>query len=408
LPDSTAPIPVVPSPSPTTGTSPDEGTDVDNASTTVTSNVFFDASRDLVPFRFDDRPGFLLSPHLVAYNVEDAGSIQAQVDVSAVSLNTGTARPDIEVTAQELDDDSNRRVEVASAPVRADGTFTLYPLPLKDDEDGPTTYDLVIHGPAVTTIVIRGVPVAEGAPDTASNVALGAITLAAADTYAVNLAADGAVAPRGARVQFYQTLADDDAPFLVEERPVDPVTGRFATDEPLSAAPAVVYGTFGETFSLVAAAPAEGAARYSVAAFAPLYGRGDFSSSTVAPPAASGSTAAFTVPALPIPLPAVPGTIAVTVTAATPGKYDNGALLVTHDGAVVAAAPLSAALAGGQSSSVVNVPGLPSSAFERGLYHLEAWAWNSANPESSFARQPVSGAVDLRAVPTANAEITVN
>ena len=408
-PSPTLPGTTVPSPSPTPGTSPGTATDPDEQSVTVDSSIFFDAARDLTAFRFSDRPGVLLNPSLAAYDLDKVANIQARLDVSSITRNIGTGRPDVEVTAEKLDEHTNRRVEIASAPVRADGTFTLYPLPLEDDD--ATTYDLVIHGPAVTTIVIRGVPIAEGAPVAGSNVALGTITLIASDTYRVNLAAGSAVAPSGARVQFYQTLADDDAPFIVEQRPVDPLTGRFATDEPLSAAPVVIYGTFGESFLLIAAPPIEGAGSYSVAASAPLYGGGDFSSSAVAPPATAGSTATFVVPEIPIPPSAASGTISANVTATTPGKYDSGALLVTHDGAVVTAAPLSAVLAGSQSSAVVtvaNVPASASSEFERGLYHLEAWAWSSANPESSFTRQPVSGAADLRAASTANADVTVN
>jgi hypothetical protein len=269
----------------------------------------------------------------------------------------------------------------------------------------------VIHGPAVTTVVIRGVAAAEGAPGAAANLALGTITLVAAETYRANLTADGAVSPRGARVQFYQTLADDAAPFLIEQRPVDPLTGRFAADEPLSAAPVVVYGTYAPSFSLVAAAPVEGEASYSVAASAPLYGDGEFASAPLQPSSAAASAATFTVPAIAVPSPAGAGTIAANVTPGTPGKYDNGALLVTHDGAVVTAAPLGAALAGAQPSTVVTVADVPASAaeeFERGLYRLEAWAWHSADPQGSFTRQPVTGAADLRAVPTATADVTVN
>ena len=243
---------------------------------TVTSSVLFDAARDLTAFRFSDRPGFVLNPRLAAFDLDKVGNIQAQLGLSSVAPNPDTGRPDVEVTAERVDEELGRRVEVASAPVRADGSFALYPLPLDEQADGPTKYDLVIHGPAVTTLIIRGVPVTEGAPDAGADAAaFDTIALLASETYRVNLETGSAVAPRGARVRFYQTLADDDVPFLIDERPVDPLTGRFAKDEPLSAAPVVVYGTFDTSFAVVAAAPTEGAARYSVAAFAPLYGSGD-------------------------------------------------------------------------------------------------------------------------------------
>jgi hypothetical protein len=415
--DTTIPVgsePDVPSPEPPTPPPPSSsgtGTTVNAHAVTVTSTVAFDAARDLVPFRFSDRPGFLLSPTLSAHETDEVGSIQAELDIASIALDTGTGRPDVEVTAERLNDDASRRVVVASAPVRADGTFTLYPLPFDAGAAESATYDLVIHGPAITTVVIRGVPVTKGTPGGAANVALGTITLLPADTYRVNLAAGSAVAPLGARVQFYQTLADDSAPFVIEQRPVDPLTGRFAADEPLSAAPLVVYGTFGEAFSLVAAAPQEGAASYSVAAFAGLFGAGELSATPLTGPSVAGGTAAFTVPAIAVPAPATAGTITAKITATTPGKYDDGALLVTHDGAIVTAAPLSAVLGRAPRSNVVNVADVPasaSSALDGALYYLEVWAWNSANPEGSFTRQPVGPAVDLRGTANASTEILVD
>jgi hypothetical protein len=370
----------------------------------VTSSVSFDTARDLVDFSFGGRPGFLLNPALAARDIDKVGTIQARLDVSSLAPNAVTGRPDVEVTAERLDEAAKRRVEVASAAVRPDGTFTLYPLPLENVADS-TAYDVVIHGPGVTTVVLRGVPVAAGAPR--ADVAFGTITLLASPTYGANLAAGSSVAPRGARVQFFQTVAGDDAPFLIEQQAVDPVTGALATNALLSAAPVVLSGTFGDSFSLTAATPVEGAGRYSVSTAAPLYGSGDFAAAPVAPPAAAGITAAFTVPPLSIGPPAVPGTIAATVTTVAPGKYDDGVLLVTHDGAVVTAAPLTPVLAAARSGGVVNVADVPSGV-ERGLYFIEAWAWSSANPEATFTRQPMAGAMDLRAASAASAAITLN
>ena len=118
-PSPTLPGTTVPSPSPTPGTSPGTGINRDDQSVTVDSSIFFDAARDLTAFRFSDRPGVLLNPSLAAYDLDKVGSIQAQLDVSSITRNIGTGRPDVEVTAEKLDEHSNRRVEIASAPVRA-------------------------------------------------------------------------------------------------------------------------------------------------------------------------------------------------------------------------------------------------------------------------------------------------
>ncbi|MEJ0038383.1 MAG: DUF4382 domain-containing protein [Gammaproteobacteria bacterium] len=383
-----------------------------STTTTVTGNALlvFDANRDLTEFLFSDQPGFLLNPSLSAYDERKVGTIQGQFDLSQLTINTGTARPDLQVTAEKLNDDSTRRVDVASAPITADGLFTLYPLPI-DDSTSTTTYDLVIHGPTVRTTVIRQVPVTKGAPASGGDVALGTITLTVSDSYAANVATSTPVSPRGARVGFYQTLPDDSAPYLIEQQPIDPLSGELATNAALPNATTIVYGTFGTSFTLLAAAPQEGASKYSVAALAPFYGNGAFSNTLLAPSAGATDVAAFTVPDVPIPSTAASGTIAAVVSSATPGKYDKGALLVTHNGAVITTVPLDDALAGSATSTTVNVTGIPasgSSSFDRGLYYLEVWAWNSSNPTSTFTRQPLGTAVDLRSTVTANATVTIN
>ena len=121
--------------------------------------------------------------------------------------------------------------------------------------------------------------------------------------------------------------------------------------------------------------------------------------------------ATFTVPAVSVPSTAGSGTISAQVSAATPGKYDKGALLVTHNGAVIAAVPLDDALVGSATTATVTIQSIPasnSSGFDEGLYYLDAWVWNSGNPTNTFVRQPVNAAVDLRTTLTANAAVTIN
>ena len=396
---------------PTTTTTTNDGLNV-NSTSTVTGKglLVFDANRDLTEFLFSDQPGFLLNPSLSAYDARKVGTLHGQLDLSQLTINTGTGRPDLQVTAEKLNEDSTRRVEVASTPVTAEGAFTLYPLPL-DSSKSTTTYDVVIHGPTVGTVVIRDVPVTKGAPESGGAVALGTVTLTTATSYGANVSTTTPVSQRGARIGFYQTLPDDSAPYLIEQHAVDPLSGQLATDALLSNAPTISYGTFGASFTLATAAPQEGASTYAVAALSSSYGNGAFANALLAPPATKSEPVAFTVPDIQIPSTAASGTIAAVVSAATPGKYDRGALLVTHDGAVVTAVPLDSALAGAAASTTVNVTGVPassSSGFDRGLYSLEAWAWNSADAKNSFTRQPVSTVVDLRSTLTASATVTIN
>jgi uncharacterized protein DUF4382 len=379
---------------------------------TATASIVFDAARDLTAFNVGDARGFLLNPTLAAYDPKDVGTIQGTLDLSLITIPTGgTGRPEIQVTAEDLNADGTRRIVIGSAPVQSNGSFVLYPLPLKSAHgSSTTTYDIVIHGPGVRTVIVRAVPVTKGTPSGTSNV-LSALALSPAESYSVNVASSSPVTQRGARVGFYQSVPDDTVPYLIELRTVDPLTGLFATDENLSGASTIVYGTYASSLSLAEAAPQEGAANYRVAAVDSLFGDGSYSETVLAPPSTTSDTATFSVPALSIPSSAAAGTIAATVNVASPGKYDKGALVITHDGAVVAVAALDSALTSGATAPVViveNVPGSTSSGFAQGLYYAEAWAWSSSDPSGSFTRQPSASAIDLRSTVSANAALTLN
>ncbi len=100
-----------------------------------------------------------------------------------------------------------------------------------------------------------------------------------------------------------------------------------------------------------------------------------------------------------------PGSISVSITQATAGKYDHGELLVGHDGTLIAAAPLDAALAQGPGATVT-VNGVPSGT-PASLYYLTVRAWNSAAP-SKLHRQSYSTAIDLRGSASGSAQLTIN
>lgn len=375
----------------------------------TTAQLLFDAARDLVEFRYDGETGFLLNPTITAFNAEKAGTIRGTLNLGRIPIDTVTGRPEIEITAQKLDKDLDRHVVVGSAAVRLDGSFVLYPLPLDDDED-VTEYDLVIHGPQIETIVIRDVPVAEALPINASDVIQG-VRPAPADSFEANLDAATPVAPRGARVGFYQTLPDEDEPYLIDVLPVDPLSGRFAQPALLSRATTISYGTYGSNFILRSDTPEEGEARYAVAALSPHYGTGELGSTLLRPATQASDTRLFSVPGIGIPATAAPGTVTATLSVATPGKYDRGMLLVTREGAVVTAVSLDAmfqALQGSNQVEVTQVPaGTTTANLTSGLYYLEAWAWNSADPKGTFTRHPGPDAIDLRTAPAAAGSVSI-
>jgi hypothetical protein len=404
---------------PATGTCASSGLGTSAATSYVA--VDFDASRDLVPYTVSGQSGFVLIPHLAAYNLSQVGTIEGQVDVSGLPA-TGTGG--IQVTAETSNGTQN--LIVASAPLQSNGSFVLYPLPCSSTSSSSSSsssyssssssssvayscgtatqdYDLVIHGPGIQTVVVQSVPVTASSPGSASSIALG-VTLTAATSYNVQLSS--AASPPGSWIGFYQTIPNSStAPYLIEAYPIDPFTGTFDTPQALSSA-SIAYGAYisGGAVSLTTVAPSQGASTYSVGASAPVYGNGPLST-TVAPTASgSAATATFTVTA--IPLPSAGESVSGTVSVTTPGKYDKGELLLTQGGALVAIAPLDAYLGAAKSSATLfsSVPGGSSTS----VYYAEAWVWNSANPGATLSRQPLSTPIDLSAGNATGVAVTIN
>ena len=111
------------------------------------------------------------------------------------------------------------------------------------------------------------------------------------------------------------------------------------------------------------------------------------------------------VPALTLESGASAGSLAAAVVAATPGKYDQGQLLLSHDGALVAAAPLDAVLSQG-TGGIVTVPGLPAGTPDA-VYYATVRAWKSTDP-SSVQRQWYPQVIDLRTSTSGTIALTVN
>jgi hypothetical protein len=371
-------------------------------------HVVFDAARDLTEFRYSDEIGFLLNPTLRAFDAADAGTISGTLNMSLVTGGIGVGRPAIQVTAQRLNTTQGRREIIASAPVSRSGAFILYPLPLDEGDEDDTEFDLVIHGPAIETIVLRDVPVSEGTPAEASSIRAD-ITLQPATSFEVELEEETPVAPRGASIAFYQTPPDEDVPYLIELMPVDPLRGLFSRPLRLSRSSTITYGDYEDT-DLRSNAPEEGAEHYAVAAFSPHFGEGALSGTLLRPASTASEVATFSVPVPAMPAGAVTGTVSVTVTVENPGRYDRGVLLVTREGSVLNAIRLDDLLQQAVGSAFVDVSAIPAGSaattFDRALYYLEAWTWDSDDPEDSFERHPGS-VVDLRTTDTAAGTITI-
>jgi hypothetical protein len=206
--------------------------------------------------------------------------------------------------------------------------------------------------------------------------------------------------------------AAGEVPYVIERSAIDPITRTLAFDQGLSEGTisTATWTTGTTTVTLTAATPAEGAGTYRVSAIAPLYTDGSLSTLVSMP--ASGATAPVTVtlPTLAVASGATSGSLSVAVTKASTNTDDAGVLLVTHDGAVIGAAPLDAALK--QGSGTVTVSNLPAGGngapFGSAVYYLSVRTWQSSNPAGQVHRQWYSSAVNLSTGSLTTVPVTID
>lgn len=410
--DPTTGLPVTTTPTTTTPTTTTPTTTTGTTTTTVAAfnlAINTDGSTDLVPFTYGSVIGMLLNPHITAYDETTVGAISGTLDVTGL---TGVSSPstssylNIQVTAESLSADGTRYVAVNSAPVTSGGTFTLYPL--ATSSASPTSYDLVIHGPGIETIIVKGVTVNVGAPSTTTPVNIGTITpTAATSSYVVNLSATTTATqlPAGALVGFYQTLPGETVPYLIDEVPIDPFSRTFFTNQAVVSAGSIEYGTFasGSNVTPTTVTPAEGASTYLVAGTAPLFTDGALTTTT------SPAATTITVPTLTAASGAVLISPTVTVNA-TAGKYNQGEIILSHDGAIVATAALDSILPGG--TGTLTIPGVPAGSsagqFAAGLYYVSVRTWNTSSPAATLHREIYPTPLDLRTGTATTYSLTID
>ena len=419
----------------TTSTSSTTG----SSTTTARVALAIDGARDLTPFTYagaSSPNAILLSSHASAYDLSKVGGISGQLTLTNLTgINGSTGVPAIQVNAQVPSADGSRHVVVSSTPVHADGSFLLYPLATNSSSSTPAQYDVVIHGPGIATIIIKGVQVSAASSTSSSTssttgtgtssntpttntVSVGTLIPRAATSYTVNLATTGGAAqPAGAQVAFLQTLtAKGEVPYVIEASPIDPFNQVLAYDEALSTG-TIDSGTWNSTaatVNLVSAAPAENAGgltgAYRVAASAPDYNDGPLTTIVSAP--SSGTTATpVTLSALTLAPGTGAGTISATITQATAGKYDRGELLLAHDGTLVATTPLDTALAQG-AGATVTLGGMPSGTPDA-LYYITVRVWSSSNPApyhsgGTLRSQSYTAAIDLRGSASGAVQLTID
>lgn len=401
----------------TTSNTSNTSTTTTNTSTGVTSAATFklainvDGSKDLVPFTYSDTAGMLLNPHIVAYDQSAVGAISGTLDVSSLTGLTSASTSsylNIQVTAESVSPDGTRHIAVNSAPVKSDGSFTIYPL--STSSSSSTSYDLVVHGPGIATIIVKGVAVTAGDPSSTAPVNIGTLTPRAASTFKVNLNAATPL-PAGALVGFYQTLpGSSEVPYLIDAQPIDPFTRTFNADVAESLG-TIDHGTYSSgSVTVTAADPTEGAATYRVAGTAPLFADGALTT-TVTGLSGSTTTASIAVPTLTAASGARLITTTVTIGKSSSTKYNKGELIFSHDGSIVQTVAIDSVLTQ-SANAILTISGLPGGAstgqFADGVYYVSVRVWNTSDPASTVTRENYPAPLDLRTGLSNGYSLTIN
>ncbi len=235
---------------------------------------------------------------------------------------------------------------------------------------------------------------------------IGTLIPRAATTYTANIAtASSSLLPPDTLVGFYETLSGSgEVPYVIESSTIDPFNQNLFLPITLSTG-TVDSGTYvasGETVTVVSGAPVQGTGKYAVAGTAPNYTDGALTT-VVAPPGSGTAPQTVTVPGLTLATGATTGSVVAAVTPATPGKYNAGVLLVSHEGALVAQVRLDSVLASGGNVSAIVPAGTTSS-----LYYVSVRVWNTRNAGGTLSRQWYDTPVDLRASTSGAVAVTIN
>jgi hypothetical protein len=352
-----------------------------------------------------------MTPLLHYYDLSQSGAINGQIDPSGCKSLAANPCNDFVIKAEQLSADGTYHSVTRWTAARADGTFTLFPLPAGSGQ----TYDLMLRGRNTQTMIVRTVPVMVGTSPTQGATVLSAAPLAAHTASEFNVNWASAADPTGVYGRFYQTVGTSGSvPYEIRTHILNPFTGEFTDDFPLVEG-SVLLGDFvtGGTPTLVAAVPAQGSGAYLPV----ITGWG---LARAQAPVVSATTPGVTTQiATPVLQPNVNvagfGTITGTIAQTTPGRFDSGYLVAVRGGEIVNTVNVGPALqaAGGASFSIGNLPAgsasnpLGKNGNGAGIYYAYLRVWNSAQPLTTVKLVPIPGFADLDATNTETLNATL-
>jgi len=376
---------------------------------TLNLAIDFDLSHDVVPFHNfgNGKDEFLLKPRLRYFDLDNVGSITGRIDAATRAAGYFFVfKAEQPETGPGTDNTWHVR---RFTTVGFQGDNTAFKLSLLR----PGTYDVVMRGRNVDTVIVRGVPVVKGA-----NTDLGPATFM--PTGSGEFFANTRVSPTGSWVNFYQTLDNNAAgtaveyPYEIRYRHINPFTGSFFDNIALSNGPIHLrsYSSAGGggTSFVADIIPREwsgGKAGFGAVADAIMFDRSAsmiFDNTAAGPMGIPGPTFGGR---LDVSAPATPATASGAIFSHMnrPMTLDNVYLLAVHGGMVVdsflptvTTGPMTWTMIGGRMQAPYSWASLPGK-IPGAVYGIDGFGWSPPGSPNgpAFAAGIVPAIADLRA-----------
>jgi hypothetical protein len=378
----------------------------------------WDVDHSLVRFDTDGSRALTMRPDLQWYDFNTSGSISGLVDKTqfcAAGTSAANCISDAVASAELVAADGSVERVVRSAPLIDDpndatrAVFVLYPLPALASGQ---SFDVVIRGRQMRTMVVTGVPAPAASPLTALQppTALGADTplqpqLSAGDG-SVTLAQP--LPGAGAQLRFVQTLPGATQGLEIAAANVDPFSGLLAQPQALPTG-ALRVAAYSATQPLAFAdvTAQEGDSGYRVITAGRAY---DSPSAPVATTATPNGNASVVAAAVSLQPGVANGTLTVALGGgSSASSYDAAELVVSDVNGIVATQDVSSLIGHSGAQAQLAVPAGSGAAALVGtaVYSVALRVWKHSAPTTTVQWVRVAGTVDLRSASSASVSVTL-
>lgn len=378
-------------------------------SSTLNLAVDFDLEHIIVPFHHDGNLAFTMRPNLQYFDLNQAGAITGTLDpkllCAPTALPSATCAYNLIVHAELLTGDGSRHYAARSTRVDpVTGNFVLYPVNEKDASGNPLTYDIVIRGRNMETMLITGAA-PRGTPTSNPTVLQSSLIEPTISATEYRAQFSNPLEPLTSGWSIYQEtlpvsgMVAHPVPYEIRWDNTDPFTGELCEAFPLENA-SLLLGAYngGGALSFVPVVPQEGVGGYNVATNENAYYT--ISNNLAIPAPGTGSATTFTPPIPTLDAGVVQGSVSGNIAVGGAGPFDHGALVIVRFGNIVSSVDVSANLAGGGAFSVGNLPAGSASDPVPGAYYyayLRLWKAGTGAPATIVN---IPGFIDLRKTST--------